>query len=292
MRQFFYWLNIYYYYIIVKGNSGFGGIELFTKEIKDKVTLPENVFKKYNMKKIAYFDIETTGFDKEKDTIILISLGWFIEDEYFKIKQYFAENLVDEAEILYAFGSELIKFDSWCSYNGMAFDEPFIKSRMAKNSIMFRAPEEHIDLYRLIRPYHKLLGMERCNLKTVEKYIGVERTDKIDGGMSVELYNQYIDNKDEDLKNIIMLHNYEDVLNLPKVFKILYEVDCNNQLKREDCITEKQLKYLKSLVSKSSMPLEMSFEKISKKTASRLIDYLINGSKDIKEVKNILNSNY
>ena len=265
---------------------------MYTKEIKDKVNLPESIFKKYNMGKIAYFDIETTGFDKERDTIILISLGCFHEEGYFTIKQYFAEEKEDEIEILYSFGTDLLKFDTWCSYNGLAFDQPFINYRMVKNNIVFQCPEEHIDLYRLIKPFYKLLGMERCNLKTVEKHIGVQRVDKIDGGMSIELYNQYLDNKDEGIKNIIMLHNYEDVLNLPKIFKVLDEVENNNQFKREDSITEKQLIYLKSLISKSNLPLEMSIEKISKKTASRLIEYFLNGSMNKKEIRNILNSNY
>ena len=52
------------------------------------------------MMDVAYFDIETTGFDKEEDSIVLISLGSFIDDKNFSIKQYFAECLEDEAEVL------------------------------------------------------------------------------------------------------------------------------------------------------------------------------------------------
>ena len=241
------------------------------------------------MGKIAYFDIETTGFDKAKDTIILISLGTFKEEGYFTIKQYFAEVEEDEIEILYSFGTDLLKFDTWCSYNGLAFDQPFINSRMLKNSITFQCPEEHIDLYRLIRPFYKLLGMERCNLKTVEKYIGVQRADKIDGAMSIELYKEYLDKKDEAIKSIIMLHNYEDVLNLPKIFRILDEVENNSDIKRENSITEKQLIYLKLLVAKSNLPLEMSIEKISRKTASRLIEYFLKGTQNKIEIRNIIN---
>lgn len=265
---------------------------MFTKEISDKITLPSKVYDKYNMGKIAYFDIETTGFDKDKDNVILISLGCFSQEGKFHIKQYFAESITDEPDLLYAFGTDLLKYDVWCSYNGMAFDEPFINSRMHKNSIAFSAPEEHIDLYRLIRPFHKLLGMERCNLKSVEKHIGVERVDKIDGGISVELYLHYLDNKDDDTKDIIMLHNYEDVLNLPKIFELIYKVETDETLRREDPITEKQINYLKILISKEKLPLEINIDKLSKKTASKLIKYFLDGSNDIKDIRNILNSNY
>lgn len=265
---------------------------MYIKEYNDNLIIPGEIIEKYKMKEVAYFDIETTGFDKDKDRIILISLGTFLDDGRFNIKQYFAETLEDEVDILFEFGKDLISFTTWCSYNGIAFDEPFVKRRMEKNNIVFKSPDEHIDLYRLIRPYHKQLGMERCNLKTVEKYLGVQREDKIDGGMSVELYNQFLESEDEDLKYVIMLHNYEDVLNLPKIFKIVYQVDCNNNLVREDCITEKQLGFLKSLVSKNKIVLKSDVEKISKKSASRVIDAILKGNLDGQLLDEIISNSY
>jgi len=50
--------------------------------------------------------------------------------------------------------------------------------------------------------------------------------------------------------------------------------------------------YLKLLVAKSNLPLEMSIEKISKKTASRLIEYFLKGTQNKIEIRNILNRNY
>lgn len=265
---------------------------MFIREYTDKVNIESNIMNKYNMHGIAYFDIETTGFEKDKDYIILISLGYFNEEGSLTIRQYFAEELGDEAEVLYAFESDLSKFSRWCSYNGMAFDEPFIIKRMQKNNIYFDQPEEHIDLYRMIRPYYRQLGMERCNLKTVEKFLGVEREDQIDGAMSVELYYQYLDSKNEELKDIIMLHNYEDVLNLPKIFKLIYKVESSSDIVREDGITEKQLKFLKSLVKKNKIDLNVDMERISKKAASKVIDAILRGSKDGIELTAIANSSY
>lgn len=265
---------------------------MFIKEYSEELLLSEEIFNRYKMESIAYFDIETTGFEKDKDFVILISLGILNKKGNITIKQYFAESLYEEAEILYEFGKDLSKFNRWCSYNGMAFDEPFIKRRMEKSNIVFNAPEEHIDLYRLIRPYYKQLGMERCNLKTVEKFIGVERTDKIDGGMSVELYNRFLQEKSEELKRIIMLHNFEDVLNLPKIFKVIYEVENNNNIVREDGITEKQVSFLKYLLKKNEVTLNLDIEKISKKSASRVIDSLLRGDKDIESLTLIINNSY
>jgi uncharacterized protein len=265
---------------------------MFIREYSDEVKIETKIINKYDMRSIAYFDIETTGFEKDKDHIILISLGYFNEEGSLTIKQYFAEELQDEAEILQAFGSDLSKFSRWCSYNGMAFDQPFILRRMDKNNIYFTQPAGHIDLYRMIRPYYKQLGMERCNLKTVEKFLGVERQDQIDGAMSVEMYYQYLETKDEELKDILMLHNYEDVLNLPKIFKLIYKVENSSDIVRDDCITEKQLKFLKSLVKKNKIEFNIDMERISKKAASKVIDAILKGIKDGIELTTIANSSY
>jgi uncharacterized protein len=265
---------------------------MLVKQYKDSLYISQEIIDRYDMMSISFFDIETTGFDKEEDKIILISVGQFTEDSQFLIRQYFAETLEDEAEALNAFGRDLYKSQCWCSYNGLAFDEPFLQRRMEKNKIHFQLPKDHVDLYRLIRPYHKQLGMERCNLKSVERYVGIQREDQIDGGVSVQLYFQYLQSRDKNLKDTIMLHNYEDVLNLPLLFNIVYEVDSNLNLQREDCITDKQLKYLKFLLSKNKVVLETNLERISRKAASKAIDSLLKGNVDTDEILTIINSSY
>src|SRR3712207_8630916 len=82
-----------------------------------------DTYKKLLEDNILFFDIETTGFDKEKEKVVLISGGWFLQDKKFVIKQYFAESLDEEVQVLKAFKEDVTKFNSWCSYNGKAFDE-------------------------------------------------------------------------------------------------------------------------------------------------------------------------
>ena len=265
---------------------------MFIKEYNCLLEIERNVFSSYSMMDVAYFDIETTGFDKEEDSIILISLGGFISDNNFSIKQYYAESLDEENEVLFNVCTDLKKYSNWCSYNGIAFDEPFIKRRMEKYNICFELPQHHVDLYRLIRPYYKQLGMERCNLKSVERHIGIQREDKIDGGISVDLYKEFLITNEQALKHIIMLHNYEDVLNLPKIHEFIFKVENNHNLTRNDGITEKQLKYLKNLLNKNDLTLNIELERISKKAASRVIDQILRGCKDCTELINIISNSY
>lgn len=256
------------------------------------IEVPEKIFRHYALDKILFFDIETTGFDKIKNNVILISCGHFSEKNKFIIRQYFGENLGEEKKILCNFGKELTDYKVWCSYNGIAFDEPFIKRRMEINNVDFTLPSKHIDLYRIIRPYHKQLGMERCSLKGVEKFLGIGREDTIDGGISVELYNEFLQSEDYDLTEAIMLHNYEDVLNLPKIFRVVYNIDHNEELRREDCITEKQLKYLKSLLRKNQINIEGDLDRISKKAASRIIYSILKGEINESKFQHIIKNSY
>lgn len=264
---------------------------MFIRDIEEQLQIPEGVFEEHKMGDMTYFDIETTGFDKEEDFIILLSIGCFKDESTFNIKQFFCDNIEEECELLGQVKQYIAGFDKWCSYNGIAFDEPFIKKRMEINGLNFIPPREHVDIYRIIRPYYKKLGMERCNLKSVEKYVGIDRRDKIDGGMSVELYYEFLKTKDKNIRHTILLHNYEDVLHLPLIFGLVDEVKHNTELIREDCITEKQLKFLKSLLKKNSIVLDTDIERISKKSASRVIDSILKGNKDCFDLLNIINRN-
>ncbi|SDK82756.1 hypothetical protein SAMN05216497_101125 [Clostridium cochlearium] len=259
---------------------------------KEDIKIPLNIFKKYHMDEIAYFDIETTGFDRENNNIILISLGWY-EDYYnFRINQYYAESLQEEYDILKSFGNDIKNFDIWSSYNGIAFDEPFIKHRLHKKNLEYDLPKEHVDLYRHIKPYYKKLGMKRCNLKSVERFIGINRKDEINGEISVKLYEEYLSTGDTNLRDIIMLHNYEDVLNLPKIFKLRYKIETNDDLEREDIITDKQNKYLRYLLKQNHVSIKYNVRKMSKRTASKLIGELLKGIKDEEELRKIIKESY
>ena len=151
---------------------------MYFRKHEDEILVDEEIIEKYGLRKVAFFDIESTGFNKVNDIIMLISLGYFKEDKFIT-NQYFAEYIEDEITILEEFIDDIKDFDIWCSYNGIAFDEPYILKKVDMHKLEFESPSEHIDLYRKIKPYQKQLGLERCNLKSVEKYLGVKRKDRI-----------------------------------------------------------------------------------------------------------------
>ena len=217
---------------------------MFIKEYEIKVILPNEIFRKYKMDTIAYLDIEATGFDLENDKIVLISLGYYLNKDEFKIVQFFAESPYEEESLLKELKKSMANFERWCSYNGTAFDEPFIVRKMNRFNLGFRLPSEHIDLFRIIRPFYKRMGMKSCSLKSVEQFTGIKRRDEINGAKWVELYNEYLVKHDEKLTEILMLHNYEDVVNLPKIFKVINTIENDLELKRKEKLAKKQMSLL------------------------------------------------
>ena len=129
------------------------------------------------------FDIETTGLNSNYCKVILIGI-LFNQDNKTVIKQYFANTEDDEKELLLSFIND------------------------------------DIDILKLIRPFKEKLSLSDCKLKTIEKYLGIYREDTISGKESIDLYKEYSVSQDIDLKEKILLHNYEDIYYLGIIFKI------------------------------------------------------------------------
>lgn len=186
-------------------------MEVITKILDKYIDIPNNHF---------VFDIETTGLSPKYCKVILIGV-LFNENNKTIIKQFFAENEDDEMELLLAFKDKFGSFKNHITFNGITFDIPFLNSRFAKYNIDFYLNKsEDIDILRLIKPYKEKLALSDCKLKTIEKYIGIHREDTISGKESVQIYKEFIETKSIDLKNKILLHNYEDIYYLGLLLKI------------------------------------------------------------------------
>lgn len=186
-------------------------MEIITHISDDFIDIPDNHFA---------FDIETTGLSPKFCKVILIGIVYNNKDKTI-IKQFFALNENEEKELLLAFINEISLFDKHITFNGFTFDIPFLNSRFKKHNIDFSLNKaDDIDILRLVKPYKEKLSLMDCKLKTIEKYIGINRNDIISGKESVELYKDFISTQDKNLKDKILLHNYEDIYYLAKIFKI------------------------------------------------------------------------
>ena len=175
------------------------------------IDIPQNHF---------VFDIETTGLSPKFCKVILIGIV-YNENNKTIIKQFFSSNEDDEKELLLTFVNEIKPFTNHITFNGVTFDIPFLNSRLKKHKIDFSLnKDDDIDILRLIKPYKEKLSLIDCKLKTIERYIGINRDDTISGKESVELYNKFKNTQDKNLKDKILLHNYDDIYYLSQMIKI------------------------------------------------------------------------
>lgn len=186
-------------------------MEVITKILDDYIDIPPNHF---------VFDIETTGLSPKYCKVILIGILYNHNNQTI-IKQFFAQTEADEFELLIEFLEQIKDFHNHITFNGLTFDIPFLNARFNKYNIDYTLEKDKdIDILRLIKPFKEKLPLSDCKLKTVEKYLGIYREDTISGKESVKLYKEYVSSQCNDLKSTILLHNYEDIYYLGKIFKI------------------------------------------------------------------------
>ena len=167
-----------------------------------------------------FFDIETTGFSARFCQVYLIGATWREKDGWHFI-QWFADTEESEREVLKAFSSFLMSFDTVVHYNGDTFDIPFLKGRFQVHGMSDPFPLfEDVDLMKLCRPLKKLLPLGSLRLKALESFLGIHRDDLYNGGELIEVYRDYLARPTPRTEHDLMLHNEEDVRGMPELLPI------------------------------------------------------------------------
>lgn len=174
-------------------------------------------------------DIETTGLNPDRSRFILGGLV-VPDDQGKRAIQLMSESRDDEAALIQAYLSELNQLDILISYNGDHFDLPFLTRRIRHNRIAEAGLPlyQSLDLYRILEKhsnFRKLLP--NLKQKTVETFLGLwsDRADEISGAESVELYHKYLRTGDSGIRDTILLHNKDDILQLSRLMKVFEKLD-------------------------------------------------------------------
>ena len=178
-------------------------------------------FQKYSLEDVLLYDIETTGLNPKSSRLYLLGVLLFHENNI-ELIQYFAESVLDEEEILEHFFQLCKTKKALISFNGESFDNRFIES-MAKSygKLPLHLNMNQLDLFKLIRKRKKFYGLESCSLESCERFLGIYREDRCSGGELISVYQDYLQDKDSEKKNLLLLHNREDIQNLPALFSFL-----------------------------------------------------------------------
>lgn len=178
--------------------------------------------------KIGVFDIETTGLDAGRGQVIMGALLNAVPGGL-RVRQFFTEYEGEEEEVLIQYKKALDEMDVLVSYNGNGFDFPFLKRRLKRHYLddSFGATLS-LDMFYVLNSHSNFREIIP-NLKqvTVEEYMGLKslREDTIDGGKSVEIFFRYLEEKSDDLRDVMLLHNRDDVLQLSRLLWCFDKLD-------------------------------------------------------------------
>ena len=186
------------------------------KKISNSLIMPFDTFN------TMFIDIETDGLS-HKNKLVIIGLIQFNRNGAAQLIQLFNDDYQSEREMLLEL-IHLLKVhdtDYYVSFNGNSFDFPFLNARFRHYKIDYQLPKAaNVDLLRLSRQNQAHLGIADFKLKSVEKFVGINRNDTISGKDSILMFQAYIESKSEALKQAILLHNYDDLINMIPLLKV------------------------------------------------------------------------
>ena len=179
------------------GNSVFFGDKLPNKE----------VWRTYrNFEESAcFFDIETTGLDKQRNKVTTVSVYRNGESRTLvRGQDLTVENLrkeFHEASVI-------------VSFNGKMFDRPFLE-----HNFDLQIENPHIDLMHTC----KRIGLSG-GLKKIEQELGIDRElEDVDGREAVRLWKKYEKKGDEEALRKLVRYNQYDAENLQQLLETVHQ---------------------------------------------------------------------
>jgi len=166
----------------------------------------------------AFVDTETAGFHGRP--LFLIGLARFAGDDLL-ITQYFARTYAEEAGLLSLFARLLPEIDLLISFNGKAFDWPFMRDRMVYHRLDCQADFAHLDLLHPSRRRWRA-HLPNCRLQTLERYLcGRWRSGDIPGADIPQRYHDFVRDRDARLIAPIFHHNRLDLIAMTELLVAL-----------------------------------------------------------------------
>ena len=179
------------------------------------------LYQKYLDDKTLFFDIETTGFSPVNTHVYLIGCA-YLSNNQICIHQFFSESPEDEIVILQNFFELMERFQTIITFNGIGFDIPYMKSKCEKYNLIDNFyTKNFIDLFKEISFFKFIIKLPNYKQKTVETFLGINRDDKYSGGDLIKLYKEYLLSPNEKQLSILKQHNFEDILGMLDLLKIL-----------------------------------------------------------------------
>jgi len=165
---------------------------------------------------VAVMDIETLGLTFNFP-IVLVGVLSVTPDGY-EARQYMAADYHLETPMLSEALNDLSRFPVLVTYNGKAFDIPYVNYRAQLHGIDKSLNQLNVDLLHHARTHYRD-SLPDCRLSTLEReHLGVVREGDIPGGSIPVAYQLFVENCDMSHAEAILEHNLWDLQSLFQLF--------------------------------------------------------------------------
>ena len=176
------------------------------------------VLKGYSPNRLLFLDLETCG----PATSPLFLFGVMTLDGGPRLIQGLARRYPEEEALIRAVAGLIERYPYLVTFNGKAYDLPFVQQRAIRYLLKPPRPKEHLDLFHLARrrlpngtlPNRKLLTLERFLL-------GKTRRGDVPSHLIPALYHQFIKSGDARLLVNVVRHNAYDVFTMAQLLPLL-----------------------------------------------------------------------
>lgn len=193
------------------------------KTIQKKLSFTQNslLTQEIFTEKSIFFDIETTGFSPAHTHLYLIGCARR-QGAGVCVDQFFAEQYAEEEVILSAFLELIHPYDTIITYNGIGFDIPYLKAKCEQFGLAEHFSEfTYVDIFKSVSTLKHILKLDNYKQKSIESFLGMTRNDLYSGGELIQIYKAYVKEPDDELLQLLLLHNFEDVQGMMDLIPIL-----------------------------------------------------------------------
>jgi uncharacterized protein YprB with RNaseH-like and TPR domain len=197
----------------------------FAEPVECEVARDE--FTRLDPARTLVMDIETGGFSGTPVFLIGVVA---LDARPLHVEQWLAGDYPEERAILGRLARWARKRPCWVSFNGKAFDAPFVLDRARIYGIDLPPPQVHVDLLHLAR--RRWRGRLRdCRLETLERHI-LDRTRVGDVPSSdvPELFHHFIRTRNAAVLRPVLEHNRIDLVSSIELLLRLSRTDLRQPL--------------------------------------------------------------
>ncbi|MGE5179270.1 MAG: ribonuclease H-like domain-containing protein [Bacteroidota bacterium] len=178
------------------------------------------LFRRFGHRRVLYMDIETCGLSAAP--VFLVGLCT-VGDRNLVLRQLFARDYAEEKALLAEVRRVAGEHDFLVTFNGKAFDVPFLRDRAVHHRLPTPIEMPHLDLLWMARRRWKEI-LPDCKLKTIEwRVLRRRRAGDVGGSEIPGLYHDYVKRGEAHRLLPVFHHNLLDVVAMVELTPVIFD---------------------------------------------------------------------